>query len=46
MRPAQPLTDSSQVRRESDPVADFLAVLGVAVFAVLMFGLIWALERV
>jgi len=27
-------------------VADFLAVLGVAVFAVLMFGLIWALERV
>jgi len=27
-------------------VADFLAVLGVVVFAALMFGLIWALERV
>jgi len=27
-------------------VADFLAVLGVVVFAVLMFGMIWALERV
>jgi hypothetical protein len=46
MRPAQPLTDFSQVRRESDPVADFLAVLGVVLFAAVMFGLIWALERV
>jgi len=27
-------------------VADFLAVLGVVAFAVLMFGMIWALERV
>jgi len=27
-------------------VADFLAVLGVVLFAALMFGLIWALERV
>jgi type IV secretory pathway VirB2 component (pilin) len=46
MRPAQALTDFSQVRRNSGPVADFLAVLGVVVFAALMFGLIWALERV
>jgi len=27
-------------------MADFLAVLGVFIFAVVMLGLIWALERV
>jgi len=26
-------------------VGDFLAVLGVVLFAALMFGLIWAFER-
>jgi len=27
-------------------VADFLAVLGIAIFVAVMLGLIWALERV
>jgi len=27
-------------------MADFLAVLGIVIFAVVMLGLIWALERV
>jgi hypothetical protein len=27
-------------------MADFLAVLGIVVFALVMLGLIWALERV
>jgi hypothetical protein len=29
-----------------EAVADFLVVVGVAVFVVVMLGLIWALERV
>jgi hypothetical protein len=28
------------------PMADFLAVLGTIAFALVMLGLIWALERV
>jgi hypothetical protein len=29
-----------------DPMADFLAVLGIIGFVVVMLGLIWALDRV
>jgi len=28
------------------PMADFIAVLGIIAFALVMLGLIWALERV
>jgi hypothetical protein len=40
------LTLSSRRHLHSEPVADFLAVLSVLIFAALMFGLIRALERV
>jgi hypothetical protein len=36
----------SDVQRHADAMADFLVVVGIAVFAVAMLGLIWALERV
>jgi hypothetical protein len=32
--------------RHDVPMADFLAVVGVVAFAVVMLGLIWALDRV
>jgi hypothetical protein len=33
-------------RRILDPMADFLAVLGIIGFVLVMLGLIWALDRV
>ncbi|MGD0220111.1 MAG: hypothetical protein ABSC73_06580 [Acidimicrobiales bacterium] len=40
------MTFSSPRHLHSGPVADFLAVLSVLVFAALMLGLVRALERV
>jgi hypothetical protein len=40
------LTFSSRDRLQSNPVADFLAVLSVFIFAAVMLGLVRALERV
>jgi hypothetical protein len=40
------LTSGSQGHGHHGPMADFLAVLGLVGFVVVMLGLIWALDRV
>jgi hypothetical protein len=39
-------TFSSRLQTNTPVMADFLAVVGIALFVGLMLGLIWALERV
>ena len=46
MRHAAALTSGSRRHRQSGPMADFLAVLGIVGFAAAFLGLIWALDRV